>query len=413
LAAEALPTASLNDGLTRSICELASALIQIPSRGGLDPPSPVFQRIAGWMREARLKHRVITGSHGEPVALVCDVSAGSTGTRYILNAPVDTAPFGDRSAWKHSPTSGLVHGDWLYGRGSADCKTAIAIFCHLAREYASTTEGQPPAYGFSVLFDAGEHSGRFTGVRKYFADENARRAVAGVMIGYPGDNRIVVGGRGFLRATIRVSGVTAHSGGSSLQGVNAVHRAAELVLTLDSLRLPSDSDFPLEPRLTVTAAHGGQGYAIVPDKCMLKVDIRLTPTFDTAEARRLLDTVVHAMDAKWGDWEVRPTDIRYEEGWPAYQLNEDAPVVRALSEAVEDVFGFRLPLKTAGPSNTGNFLSSLGIAATSGFGVRYEGLHSVDEAVVVSSILPVFKVYERAISLLTKRRINDPPPQVV
>jgi succinyl-diaminopimelate desuccinylase len=46
--------------------------------------------------------------------------------------------------------------------------------------------------------------------------------------------------------------------------------------------------------------------------------------------------------------------------------------------------------KIAGPSKIGNYLAGLGIQATAGFGVDYEGLHSTDERIRIDSI-PLFR----------------------
>src|SRR5690606_25399162 len=113
----------------------------------------------------------------------------------------------DEGRWTHPPTSGLLLDGWLHGRGSGDSKSAIAIFCHIAavlhRRRLSGAAG-----AVELLFDADEHTGRLGGMRAWLA----RRPmdVAGVFIGYPGDERIMIGSRGFWRARLRVYGEPGH-----------------------------------------------------------------------------------------------------------------------------------------------------------------------------------------------------------
>jgi succinyl-diaminopimelate desuccinylase len=54
------------------------------------------------------------------VALTCQVPGGRPGSRFVLDACLDTAPFGDEAAWTYPPASGVIADGWLHGRGSAD-----------------------------------------------------------------------------------------------------------------------------------------------------------------------------------------------------------------------------------------------------------------------------------------------------
>jgi succinyl-diaminopimelate desuccinylase len=83
------------------------------------------------------------------------------------------------------------------------------------------------------VFDADEHTGHFGGLRSYLHRFNGR--IAGVLIGYPGHDRIGIGARGFWRATVYVSGASAHSGSSQDRGINAIAKAARLVASLEML----------------------------------------------------------------------------------------------------------------------------------------------------------------------------------
>jgi succinyl-diaminopimelate desuccinylase len=57
------------------------------------------------------------------------------------------------------------------------------------------------------------------------------------MIGYPGLDHVVTGGRGVLRVRVRVHAVAGHSG-SSQAGAGAIAKAADLVRELRDAPLP-------------------------------------------------------------------------------------------------------------------------------------------------------------------------------
>ena len=120
----------------------------------------------------------------------------------VLDACLDTAPFGDEAAWTYPPASGQITGGWLHGRGSSDSKAGAVIFAHLAARLADAAGGW--AGSVVLLFDVDEHTGGFGGAKAYF--EHAGPADA-VMIGYPGPGHVITGGRGVLRARVHVHAV--------------------------------------------------------------------------------------------------------------------------------------------------------------------------------------------------------------
>src|SRR5689334_10569269 len=194
------------------VVELTRRLVRIPSRGGLDSYGPVLACMSAWLGQRGLDCRQLAGPGGEPVALTCEVPGPKPGPRVVLDACLDTAPFGDEAAWTYPPASGQITGGWLHGRGSSDSKAGAAIFAHLAARLADAAGG----FGGSVvlLFDVDEHTGGFGGAKAYFEGAGATRRVDGVMIGYPGLDHVVTGGRGVLRARVHVHGIAGHSGSS-------------------------------------------------------------------------------------------------------------------------------------------------------------------------------------------------------
>ncbi|MCP3805019.1 M20 family metallopeptidase [Allokutzneria sp. A3M-2-11 16] len=373
-----------------SVVGLTRELIALPSRGGVDPYEPVLDAVRDWLRARGLSATVLTDDTGEPVGLTCAIQGARPGPRWVLDACLDTAPFGDEAAWTHPPASAIVHNGWLYGRGSADSKSGVAIFCHIAVRLAAMADRLRGSV--ELLFDVDEHTGRFGGAKRYFQGD-----FAGVIIGYPGLDKLVVGGRGVYRAKLDVHGTSSHSGGSSVTP-SAIEKAARLVRALSTVDFPDGGpEFPLPGKLTVTAISGGHGFSVTPDLCALNVDIRTTPTFDAQQAEDVLRRTVAAVDADWPG--TRPTHIEVDTCWPAYALAADSPLREAMLGAARQ-FGLAVDPKIAGPSNIGNYLAGLGIPATAGFGVTYVGLHGADERIKLDTIPIVQAVHHAAVLTL-------------
>lgn len=373
-----------------AVVKLARDLVRIPSRAGADPHGPVLGCMSAWLVRHGLKPRQLAGPDGDTVALMCEVTGEASGPCYVLDACLDTAPFGDEAAWTYPPLSGRIDRGWLHGRGSSDSKTGASIFAHVAARLA----GARLAGRLVLLFDLDEHTGGFGGARAYFEGPGGPDRIDGVMIGYPGLEHLVTGGRGVLRARLAVHGVGSHSGGRVVTS-NAIAKAAGLVSSLAGAILAGSAgpEFPLPPRLTVTEITGGMGYSTVPDLCALNVDVRLTPAFGDQDALALLRSLAAEADAAWPG--TPATGIEVTTRWPAYRLPDNSPLKNTLLTAAAQA-GLSPSAKIAGPSNIGNYLAGLGIPATAGFGVDYRGLHGTDERVRIDSIPPVQAAYHQA-----------------
>ncbi len=380
----------------QSMTDLLEALVARPSRAGVDDCTPVLGAISGWLERHEIPHEWMRDPAGRPLGLAGGIAGGRPGPVYLLDATADTAPFGDPGAWRHPPDRPTIEAGWLYGRGSADSKAGIAVFCHVLADLLPGRERLAGRVNF--VFDVEEHSGTFAGIRAYM-EKHLDRPPAGVMIGYPGNDRLVVGARGFLRARLVIHGLGAHSGSSSNRGINAIDRARALLGQLAAEPLaPPDDAFPLPPRITATGIRGGGSFSLVPDRCELDLDIRLTPAFDDGAARTLLQNAAARLD---GDG-APATEIRWSPGWPAYRLEDGAPLSTALSEAAREAFGHTVPQGVAGPSCIANYLHTLGIPATAGLGVTYRNVHAADECVLLETLEPTFLAYRQALARLLR-----------
>lgn len=383
-----------------SIIDLTQRLIRVPTRGGLDDYLPAVDVVS----EALITHVrqpvQILGTWNEPLGIAVTIpGADPRAHHYVLDAPLDTADIGDPDAWTFDPFSGEIHDGWLRGRGAADSKTAISIFTHLAGQLIQ----ERPRGTLTLLFDLDEHTGGFGGIKAWVAAQD--RKPDGVMIGYPGPDKIVTGGRGVWRARITVYGESAHSGASRNQGVSAILRATErLIPELHRQIVTSEygdryADVSQDRKLTVTSISGGApgSFSVVPDACAVEVDVRLTRGFTAEDAQ---DLVHDAVEMSLSGQDLRPTIVEpVGDPWPAYRTPDDHTMVQALLHGAR-LAGLNPTPAVAGPSNIGCYLSQHGIPATAGFGVAYRGLHAADEAIDVATIPAVYAAYLGAVRRL-------------
>jgi succinyl-diaminopimelate desuccinylase len=365
-----------------SIVQLASRLVATPSCGGIDSPQAVLGLVHAWLEDNQLAPRLLRDAEGKEVAVLVEIAIAAPGPVLCLDACIDTAPAGDVAQWTEPPFRGAVRGRRLLGRGAADSKSGVAILAHVARHLAETGI---PRGAVHVLFDADEHTGRFGGVRAYL-DATARPPDA-VSLGYPGNDCIVVGSRGFLRAKLHFAGKAAHSGEIERTGINALIKAADFALKVAAASFPEthDAAFPFGPAATVTRLEGGEGFSVVPDHATCNIDIRLTRAFDAATATRWLQDIVGAVDGQ--------ARIETIDHWPAYLVEPSHRLVGSFAAAAERAFGRRIATDVCGPSNIGNLLAARGVPTICAPGVSFGNMHAANEWADIASIEPVYAMY--------------------
>lgn len=382
----------MRDAPVDSIVALASRLVATPSCGGIDAPDAVLAMAHAWLHENGLKPQLLRDGAGCAVAVLVEIVATAPGPLLCLDACIDTAPAGDTTQWSVPPFSGAVRAGRLLGRGAADSKAGVAILCHVARHLAA--RGLPRGK-LHVLFDADEHTGRFGGVRTYL--DAAGRLPDAVSLGYPGNDCVVAGSRGFLRARLHFQGKAAHSGEAERTGINALTKAAQFAVTVAASSFPDSPDpaFPFGPAATVTRIEGGEGFSVVPDRAVCHIDIRLTRTFDGEQAKAWLEAIVRTVDDG--------ARIETVEHWPAYLVATDHALVRSFSRAATGAFGRPMPADVCGPSNIGNLLAARGVPTICAPGVSFGNIHAADEWADIASITPVYAMYcEAAVDFLAQ-----------
>src|ERR1035437_10334595 len=219
----------------KSILDFARDLVRTPSRAYEDDPKDVLGLVSQWAKSRELEFNDLTDAAGKLAGGYFHYMSGKPGPSICLDVCVDTCEFGAEETWQDSATSGKIDGDPLHGRGAADSKAAVSMFCHIFEAISRIGLDSGQLY---VLLDADEHTGNFGGVKAFL--EKVKK-IDTVFIGYPGDKEVVIGARGFLRAKATVYGQAAHSGSSAIAADNALVKMAKLIGVISSAQLPPEA----------------------------------------------------------------------------------------------------------------------------------------------------------------------------
>jgi len=189
---------------------------------------------------------------------------------------------------------------------------------------------------------------------------------------------IVSSRKGILDTRLHVHGRAAHAGVEPEKGRSAILEAARIVSDLHDLngRWPGVT-------VNVGVINGGTRPNVVPEHCLLEVDIRATSreALETAEVeiRRLAEAT-----------EIDDTTVEFEmmaRWWPMEKLERSGRLV-AHAQAVAGALGFDVHDAATGGASDANTTSGMGIPSLDGLGPIGGNDHSPAEYLDVESIVP-------------------------
>src|SRR3990167_11277719 len=273
----------------------------------------------------------------------------------------------------------------MYGRGTADSKVAIALFCYLAKELAEDKNFNASIF---LAFDADEQTGNFTGVREVI--KHAAKADV-CILGYQGINEISIGARGWLRLKITTLGKSAHTGSKTNKGANAIYAMGKVINTIASLNLEQKTEpfFEFGSSINFSQINGGVAINIVPDKCEANLDIRLLPS-------QTKDEILETMKSKIGELKIQYNleVLQYERSFLTDSKNS---FVQILKNTAREVLDQEISLVASGQGSVGNVISKINIPITNAFGVNSDNVHAPNEWINIDTIPKIFEVYKQSL----------------
>ncbi|HCB14772.1 MAG TPA: acetylornithine deacetylase, partial [Gammaproteobacteria bacterium] len=189
------------------LLERIQQLIATPSVSSVSPQfdqsnRPVIDLLAGWLEDLGFAVRIERlPEQPDKANLIATLGSGPSGL--VLAGHTDTVPF-DAGRWRFDPFGGVIADERIYGLGSTDMKSFLALAIEAAREFATHALHQP----LVILATADEESSMH-GARALAAAGQplGRHAV----IGEPTGLQPVRMHKGILMEAIRLEGRSGHS----------------------------------------------------------------------------------------------------------------------------------------------------------------------------------------------------------
>ena len=308
------------------LLDMIAGLIRTPSVSSVRPEldqgnREIIDMLAGWLEATGFGIEVMPlPGHPEKVNLVATLGAGSGGL--VLAGHTDTVPF-DEDKWTQDPFTLTERDQRLYGLGTSDMKSFLALVIDALRDIDVTTLKEPVI----VLATADEETS-MSGARALVQQGtlHARHAV----IGEPTGLRPVRMHKGIMMEAIRLHGRSGHSSDPSLgnSALEAMHRAIAALLAWRS-DLQEKHRNPLfavpVPTLNLGHIHGGDNPNRICPDCELHIDLRPLPGMELPELR---DGIHRCITDALADSGIGIEFVSLFEGIPAMETSAGAGIVR-------------------------------------------------------------------------------------
>jgi glutamate carboxypeptidase len=361
------------EGLEWVAAHLADAFAALPGKVALEDAAPVEAMAADGA--------LAPVAHGRNLHVTVRPDAP---VQLLLTGHMDTVfgadhPF-QQVFWREQGVLG--------GPGVADMKGGLAVM--LAALRAVEAVGVP-RLGYEIVINSDEEVGSPGSAPLLTAAARGKRAALTYEPSALPDGTLAGARPGSGNFSLLVEGRSAHAGRNPEEGRNALLAAADLALRLAALKRPGLSVNPAR-------IDGGGPNNVVPDKAVLRVNLRPRTPEDQALAEAALDEAIAAVAAQH---EVR---IHRHGGFgrPPKPLDARALELFALVRRAGADLGQEIGWRDTGGVCDGNNIAACGVPVVDTMGVRGGAIHSDQEYLIVDSLV------ERArLSALTILRLAD------
>jgi succinyl-diaminopimelate desuccinylase len=315
----------------------------------------------------------------------------------LFNAHTDVVPVG--GGWSVDPFSGTVINGAVYGRGSVDNKAGLTAMLFAAQALQEAGARLRGSITLSATVD--EEIGGIAGLN-YLVREGLVKGDYGISLdGSITDVGVSLNGR--LRWRVHVLGRSVHSS-VAFKGVNAIEKTAKVILAIQDhgrelqerrTRIPAPPEVGkpyIYPIASVNVVQGGIKDNIIPDRCTISLDRRITPEETVDSARDELRAAIERVRAE--DPEVRFEIEEVSVREPCY-TDPSHPLVKTVQRIASEVMARQIPVCGATGSSDVSFMVNQGGIPTATFGPsRIEGnVHGVDEHVSIVDLVSLAKVH--------------------
>ena len=324
--------------------------------------------ISKYLDSYKIKSNLIHDSTGKKANLYATIGSNKV-DGIMLSGHTDVVPADTRN-WTSDPFSLTEKNNKLYGRGTADMKSFIALVLSRVPKIVNANLSKSIHLAFSYDEEVG-----CIGVHRLIdmLKKNTFKPTL-CIVGEPTNMEVVIGHKGKCGHEVKINGLGCHSGQAPL-GVNAINYAAKLISYISNIAVDKSKTGPFdhEYEIPYTTLHtgiisGGTAINIVPDSCTFEFEIRHIAEDNPKElveeikaySKEYLIPQMHKISEKTG------INFKEKVSYPGLSIDKNSELVKLIKELLKEdkhkkvIFGtegglfqekLNIPSVVCGPGN--------------------------------------------------------------
>jgi glutamate carboxypeptidase len=266
-------------------------------------------------------------------------------------------------------------GDRLFGPGVYDMKGGNWIALEAIRQLQRA--GVATRRPVSVLLTSDEEVGS-PSTRDLIEAEAARHAV--VLVPEPArpDGGVVTGRYAIARFNLRTTGRPSHAGARLADGRSAIREMCRQVVAIEAMTTEAAT-------YSVGVIRGGQWVNCVATHCDAE-------SLSMAKRQADLDGAVERMLALRPSSDDVSLEVTRGVTRPVWEPDGKVMALYETARGIARSIGFDITSQSSGGGSDGNFTGAMGIPTLDGLGVQGAGGHTLEEHLLVGSLVPRAKL---------------------
>lgn len=318
-----------------------------------------------------------------------------TGKSLMFVGHTDVVPTGDENLWKHPPFSATIDADYLYGRGAADMKGAVAAFTLAIIDYVKQNPNHKGK--ISLMLTSDEEGPAQDGIKKMMPHIAQSHKFDYCLVGEPSSAKdlgdtVRIGRRGSLHVTITIHGKQGHVAYPD-NAKNPIFLSAKLIDDLANFQWDQgNDDFPPTSFQISSVKTSTNTSNIIPADLHIQGNFRYSPesSNDTIKQQLKILLKLHNLDYSL-KWELS--------GLPFHSKSK--ALKEALNTNILRTTQQNPTFNAAGGTSDGRFVAPFGVQVVE-LGVINDSIHQIDEKVLVKDVIDLQTIYFNIIETLLK-----------
>ena len=254
---------------------------------------------------------------------------------------MDIVPPGELSLWQGNPFKAWIEGGRIYGRGVEDNQQDMVASLYAIKAFQA--EKIKPNFDVGVVLVADEETGNNKGIDFVLEKANPFRKQDIIIVPDAGNSTgtmIEVAEKGILWLKFKTLGTQAH-GSTPEKGINSFRAASFLVTELDRLYQSFGNkntlfDPPISTFEPTKKEANVPNINTIPGEDVFYMDCRVLPKYSLEDVKTAIGNIVRSVEKKF-KVKISVEDVQNAPAAPP--TSPDAPVVKALQEAIQATYG--------------------------------------------------------------------------